>query len=362
MQYTLRNMQVPSDTDKPSYSGIISSSKGDAFYYNSMNAPYAILLEEFHPNRKQDYFHMTISTPVDGFESIMTQDEAMPILKKTRLHQHSYYELLYVLEGEMYQIIESQRHFYLPGSCCFLNLNVRHTEEFSTDFRAVFLELPYSFLEDLFNKSQTLYFNEEHLHKISHIHSFFNAYSEPGKENEKAYIDFIPKDITDNIHVSVKDLFHTIYETTMHPRIGSTLYIKYLVLNLFDILENEEYYQTTPIQLGTETEAQIFNQISRIMEKTNGRTTRSELEAKLNYSGDYINKIVKKYSGLSIFNFGMTFCMRKAAEMLLNRSQSVAEIAVELGFKNKAHFYKIFNQTYGMTPNEYRTAWAKTKE
>lgn len=354
MFYCLQGTEGTDSIHQLENSSIISPLRREAASYNKMDGPYSILSETFHPGEAEGTFIYAVATPNNSNYCVLDQKEAMQTLHDRMLHQHSYYELLYVLDGELYQIIESSRHVYPAGSCCLLNLNVRHTEEFSTDFQAIFLALSRDFLQDLFCKDQVLYFTEEQQRADSRIQSFFEHYMDTETENEKAYIDFIPCDGKADIQEYMHRIFSNIYKITMNPTAGSTFLVKYLVMQLFSLLEKEENYQTTPIQLGTESEALLFNQISKIMTRTKGRTTRSQLEQQLNYSGDYLNKIVKKYSGLSIFNYGMSFCMREAARLLRQSPDSITQIAAELGFKNRAHFYKIFNRTYGMTPNEYR--------
>ena len=38
----------------------------------------------------------------------------------------------------------------------------------------------------------------------------------------------------------------------------------------------------------------------------------------------------------------------------LNTDRSIEAIALETGYKNPSHFHKIFKQTYGVSPSEYR--------
>lgn len=77
------------------------------------------------------------------------------------------------------------------------------------------------------------------------------------------------------------------------------------------------------------------------------------LEHHLNYSGDYLNRIVNKYSGLCLYDYGMTFCLKKAVQYLTETNESIGSIATKLQFKNRTHFYTLFKQKYGVTPKEY---------
>lgn len=82
--------------------------------------------------------------------------------------------------------------------------------------------------------------------------------------------------------------------------------------------------------------------------------SRSELERLLNYSGDYLNRIVNKYAGMCLYDYGMTFCLKKAAKYLTETNESIGAIANRLQFTNRTHFYSLFKEKYGVTPKEYR--------
>lgn len=98
----------------------------------------------------------------------------------------------------------------------------------------------------------------------------------------------------------------------------------------------------------------MFSRISHLLEDTNGHMSKSRLEETLNYSGNYLNTIVNKYTGMCLFDYGMSFCLKKAELMLKNSNDSISNIALKLGFSNRTHFYKLFKGKYGVTPKEFR--------
>ena len=55
-----------------------------------------------------------------------------------------------------------------------------------------------------------------------------------------------------------------------------------------------------------------------------------------------------------LFDYGQTFCMKKAATLLKETTSSISEIMEELHFTNTTHFYKCFKEHYHMTPNQFR--------
>jgi AraC-like DNA-binding protein len=43
-----------------------------------------------------------------------------------------------------------------------------------------------------------------------------------------------------------------------------------------------------------------------------------------------------------------------ACSLLKSTDRSIEEIVSKAGYKNKSHFYKLFQKNYGMTPSQYR--------
>ena len=128
--------------------------------------------------------------------------------------------------------------------------------------------------------------------------------------------------------------------------------MKGALCELFDFLSSGFY--VTPVHLSSSPECLLFLRISRLLEDTDGRLPRSELARLLNYNGSYLNSIVQRRTGLCLFDYGMTFCFQKAERLLRETTLSVSEIALQLKFTKRTHFYELFRQKYGMTPQQWR--------
>ena len=170
----------------------------------------------------------------------------------------------------------------------------------------------------------------------------------------KEYLDFLPAINNKDWHRVLHTLTDNILRAIMFPQLGSTYVIKGMLLELFGYLSNPKHYHFTFVHVEADNDFLLFSHISHLLEDTNGRITRSELERVLHYSGNYINSIVKKYTNLCLFDYGQTFCMKKAAYLLRNSDDSVLEIMEKLEFTNTTHFYKCFKKQYHMTPRKYR--------
>jgi AraC-like DNA-binding protein len=125
------------------------------------------------------------------------------------------------------------------------------------------------------------------------------------------------------------------------------------------VLNNKNCYKTEPIQIGTASEDELFGRISHLMEITSGRITRAELADQLHYSGNYINQIVNKFTGMSIFEYGTSIVMQKTEYYLASTDQTISQIIELLGYSDRTHFYKLFEKEFGMTPREYRKSKMK---
>ena len=269
------------------------------------------------------------------------------------LHKHDFFELLYVLHGRVYQNIENKRHLYPEGSLCLLNRNVYHQEEFGTEYSVCFLSLSPGLITGLLRDTRDFLLPQERCCRTV-MEQFFSETFRDDSAAGRAYYDFIPAESA-AAPAEMYHLFDSLTRAFVFPESGSTYRIREIILKIFLLLSDSRAYQTVPVLIGTKTESDLFDRITSCMQETDGRISRTALAARLHYSGSYLNRIVLKYTGLSIFHYGMLFCMQKAADLLTTTDLTAAQAAEQLGFQNRTHFYQKFREVYGMTPGEYRS-------
>lgn len=317
-----------------------------------LNEPFRLSVININHTFEKNFFRMTTFSPAFSYDASLDKDEVDEYIH-TGLHQHDFYELLYVEKGTVYQNIENQRHLYPQGSFCLLNKKTRHTEEYATDYSVAFLALSEDFLKEVYRDFSLTYFKIEKEMPSTELREFLYQ-NLKNEGNGKEFIDFIPTDNDFALQKESDALFDALTVELSNPQIGSSSTIKALCVRLLFLLNDKTKYHTKPVVIGTETEDQLFSRIAELMQETNGRITRTRLEEELHYSGAYLNRIVKKYTGLSIFDYGMTFCMKIAAELLTQTDMNIADIASTLQFGNRSNFYKQFAAMYGVTPAKYR--------
>ncbi len=69
-------------------------------------------------------------------------------------------------------------------------------------------------------------------------------------------------------------------------------------------------------------------------------------------SSRQLQRKMKNIAGLSAAGFIRLMRLRRAAQLLKRRTGNVTEVAYAVGFRDAAHFSKIFKQTFGMLPSE----------
>lgn len=275
---------------------------------------------------------------------------------KDALHRHPHYEVVYVLDGEFVQHMENGVFRYQAGDACFLNRNVRHREGYESSCTLVFLNLQQEFLESLYapvaiGSGRSQYTSGEIKRFIEE-----NRSSDVGFERE--YLDFAGtasrKQAADLPEAS--RILDCIAEEMTLGGTGYAFRVQALLLQFFQELENPQNYHLSRIRIDSNSEVFIYARLVRYLEERHGRATRQELGEILNYNGDYLNRIVKRQSGMTISQLGQRLCLQEAKRLLTGTSQSVSAIIEQLGFVNRTHFYRMFEESVGMSPKEYRRA------
>lgn len=68
----------------------------------------------------------------------------------------------------------------------------------------------------------------------------------------------------------------------------------------------------------------------------------------------YLTSIFKKQLNISPQEYLVSFRLKKAAELIRTTNMSIQDISASIGYENALTFSKMFKQTYGMSPKNYR--------
>ena len=116
-------------------------------------------------------------------------------------------------------------------------------------------------------------------------------------------------------------------------------------------------------ELARVLERQQVHQYSEIVNRAIGYVHRNytncELSVemiaeKLKISANYLNTVVKKETGETLWRIVIKVRMERARELLSMGNDRMAEVCRMSGYSSMSYFSKVFKETYGMSPLEYR--------
>ena len=99
--------------------------------------PFELFLCTSLPDNPNARLIIMQSSPSSSLYTSFSNAEIAPYIDNGKLHQHDFFELMFVIEGTVYQNIEYERHVYPAGSCCLINTNTQHIEEYHNYIRGV---------------------------------------------------------------------------------------------------------------------------------------------------------------------------------------------------------------------------------
>lgn len=116
---------------------------------------------------------------------------------------------------------------------------------------------------------------------------------------------------------------------------------------IIDMLQNAIFNSSTVL-------GKIEKVIDYIQRNYSGNITNSDIAEIINFHPYYLNKLMIKYTNLSLHKYLLNFRLEKAKEYLLNKKYSIYTIAKKCGFSSSGHFSSAFKQKYGCSPKDYR--------
>lgn len=321
-----------------------------------IDAPYVIMYECINLSANKatmleftEYSHNYIFSSINELNRLGTRP----------LHVHDFFEITYILSGTLKLQIENEIIEYQAGECCICNRSIRHKELFDTDCEIVLFMFKENYLTDLFSQD-VIHYPDGNDINLSQS-SYWNLFLTPNEPKQylppKKYIDFIytKPSLKPNLN-RMNAIINVIMSELEERTSGSPYIIKGYFCKFFSLLSTLEDYQIQVHHLPFSKEEQLFQDISLLIESCNERINRQFLENQLNYNSDYMNRIVKKYTGKTLNQYIRSFMLTKSAEMLIHTTLSISDICDTLGYTNRTFFNKFFTEKYHMSPNQYRQA------
>ncbi len=253
------------------------------------------------------------------------------------LHNHEFYELIYVLEGEFTQQIADQKFVMQTGDICLIPPGVYHALDVQ-NYSVV--------LNILITKNR---FQEITLNQLRG--NLLIAGLLPDPLSTKKQNDYL--------------IFHTMGDESLREMVLSMCleemnheaYYQHMLYTLLLLILGHllRHYETTCEHSSQPREGSNLNLlILQFIEQKYQTVTLTTLAEEFHYSPQHMSHRVRQLTGMSFTEYLLQKRMQKSAELLTKTAMKVKSISECVGYQNQEHFIRTFRKYYGFSPREYR--------
>lgn len=330
-----------------SVSGNIS--RGRATLTHNSNTPLSLMIHQ--KNTDENTFDVEYMDMEDNQHISFLLDELDEDASEESLlfHNHNFYEIMIVLQGEIDVVFEGLTYTYHPGDVSIVNREIIHLEKGYGNYKAAFLALLPDFMWS--GDVRNIFCDANQVGKETAL--FFKIDRENELQRKRSYIRYIRRESEKEQFAAEQEIEE--FSKDLTERKPGLYFLCYThLIRLFTILADKKQYQTQRIDMGVAKEQDLVREVCRYLNDRKGPITADALAKTMNYSSNYISGLFRKYLDTSVLQYNREVRLKEAERLLRKSDKSVSEIAYETGYENRSHFYRIFKEKYGMTPMEYR--------
>lgn len=250
------------------------------------------------------------------------------------LHQHNYFEIVYVVEGECNQVFEEEERKIKKGEFSFIPPYTTH--DILLDEKSLVFGL-------IIRKSTFEQFFFEILQNNNPLSAFFNQVLYGQRRN---YLHFSVQPSSRLLRI-FQNLFEECY---MQESYCNENFLNYVRILFVEILRTSaSYYENTSVPGEVNIPA-----ILGYIRKHQNNVTLEKLAVEFHYNKVYLGKLIKNKTGMNYNEILNQFRIHKGEEMLLHTEFSVSKIAKECGYHSLDHFTRTFRKIKGISPLSFK--------
>ena len=282
--------------------------------------------KEILPNQFMEFPYICMLTELDNY-----RDKCFP------WHWHSAFEIDYVAEGEMEFRTSDNVTCLKKGDAAFINSGIMHA------YRA------------MEGKPCKVYAQLFDMHFLSGVHNsiFEQKYLLPVMKSNELQTYLIHPDGYGNIQIVHRIL--KMIELTKEEPFGYEFEIRSELCRLWCMLLKEtEVVRARNITRNNVDIDRIKIMMQYIHEHYMERITLQDIASSASVSGRECTRCFQRCIDNSPVNYLNDYRVRMAAQMLLQTGDSIMHISESCGFSSNSYFGKVFHESMGCTPMDYR--------
>lgn len=256
------------------------------------------------------------------------------------VHWHQEFEFLVLTEGKVLFTIEDRKYVMNPGDIVFINSNYLHMAKNICGGVCSFYAIDFSY--HVLNEDIHSIFSKKFIRPILNDKYVFPEFMPVSEDEDKCW----QKDI--------RNYLHEIGECPEHELEPFELMIRSRILAIWDILDKNCVRVQKDNDIESRYSERLEPVISYIKENYAYEITLGELAAILPMSEGQFSRVFKQTMKLSPIQYLMRYRILQSCKLLQDTEKKIGEIANLSGFNNISYFNRVFLNTIGCTPKEYR--------
>ncbi|MFD0693188.1 helix-turn-helix domain-containing protein [Paenibacillus sp. GCM10027628] len=252
-----------------------------------------------------------------------------------RAHRHDFLEFSYVVDGSGYETINDVRHPMTPGTFTFVLPYQVH--ELFTDPGSTLILYNCMFSMDLLMEPGS----SDGLSGLINDTSPLPAYVHlAGQEMER-------------MSLLIEDMFREYTGDERHRRTILQIRLKEILV-LFDRYRRMDTASLKDVSQMSKASPSVWPIIHYIHRNYQEELTLTDLANLFTMSISRISEVIKQTTGQTFVHFLHDLRLRHACSLLVSTDMSVMEIAHEVGYGSYKTFARIFRESKGIAPKDYR--------
>ncbi|MBO7378904.1 MAG: response regulator [Bacteroidales bacterium] len=119
------------------------------------------------------------------------------------------------------------------------------------------------------------------------------------------------------------------------------------------LIENQEVEGSSDLSAEDKQYIERLNEIVR-QQMASGDLSVDTLSSQMCTSRSVLNRRVRQLTGTSVAAYVLQFRMQHAKHLLLETHMAIGEISLACGFDDMSYFSRVFRQSFGVTPSQFR--------
>lgn len=245
-------------------------------------------------------------------------------------HRHDYYEICYVCEGEVLNIIDGNEIYMSQGELAIVNPKGRQALRYLGK-RSLLLN--FCLKKELFSRTLKSFYEDD-----NPVSAFLRGEIPEGRN----YMFFSAQQ-----DGQAQAIISNIIQEYTQAGFRQTYALEAYFILLFTHLTRMGEYSYYGVDKKT-------LEMIQELKKRGATESIASVARSFGYHPGYFTLYIKKHTGRSCKDIVQESKLLKALDELAHTDYRINDIAADCGYTSASHFYRIFRETYGMTPGEYR--------